>query len=200
MSSNNQSIHGIYSETNDIKNYYRLVVFGGPKVGKTSIVNWFLSQPVKDCYIPTIENFHKKIFKIRGEVFSLDILDTSGNDPFPAMKKLNIMTGDLFILVFSLDDIDSYIQMKQLLKIIFELKRSKTIPILIIGNKLDCLIEKKIISRCFDQNEMQQFLSSYKSCVYSEVSCKNLIGIDLAFQKLFDISNLPKEMSPSKHK
>jgi hypothetical protein len=38
-----------------------------------------------------IEN--KKMFKIRGEIFRLDILDTSGNDPFPAIKKLNIMTG-----------------------------------------------------------------------------------------------------------
>ena len=71
-----------------------------------------------DSYIPTIESFHKKIFKIRGEIFRLDILgkltssnksadlyskiltliliqklDTSGNDPFPAIKKLNIMTG-----------------------------------------------------------------------------------------------------------
>ena len=34
------------------------------------------------------------MFKIRGEIFRLDILDTSGNDPFPAIKKLNIMTGN----------------------------------------------------------------------------------------------------------
>jgi hypothetical protein len=47
-----------------------------------------------DSYIPTIEGFHKKMFKIRGEIFRLDILDTSGNDPFPAIKKLNIMTGN----------------------------------------------------------------------------------------------------------
>lgn len=45
--------------------------------------------------MPTIEDFHKKVFKIRGDVYRLDILDTSGNDPFPAMKKLNIMTGKI---------------------------------------------------------------------------------------------------------
>jgi small GTP-binding protein len=164
-------------------------------------VNWFLSEPVKnDCYIPTIENFHKTIYKIRGEIFSIDILDTSGHDPYPAMKKLNIMTGDLFILVFSVDDIDSYIQMKQLLRLIFELKRSKKIPILIIGNKLDCLIDKKIPGRCVDISEMHHFFSVYKSCIYSEISCRTGTGIDSAFQKFFDMSNLPKEISPSKHK
>jgi hypothetical protein len=53
-----------------------------------------------DSYIPTIEGFHKKMFKIRGEIFRLDILDTSGNDPFPAIKKLNIMTGILSKLLY----------------------------------------------------------------------------------------------------
>ena len=66
---------------------------GGPRVGKSCIINWLLGMEFNDSYIPTIEGFHKKMFKIRGEIFRLDILDTSGNDPFPAIKKLNIMTG-----------------------------------------------------------------------------------------------------------
>lgn len=72
-----------------------VVVPGAPKVGKSSILNWFLGKNVDHSYVPTIEDFHKKVFKIRGDVYRLDILDTSGNDPFPAMKKLNIMTGKL---------------------------------------------------------------------------------------------------------
>lgn len=76
-----------------IKNCFRLVILGAPRVGKSCIINWFLGKDIKDSYIPTIEDFHRKIYKIRGEMFRLDILDTSGNDPFPAMKKLNIMTG-----------------------------------------------------------------------------------------------------------
>ena len=102
------------------------------------------------------------------------------------------MTGDIFILVFSLDDLKSFFQIKQILKMIFELKRSKILPILIIANKLDVLVDKKIQHRCVDLDEIQSLLQVYKSCVYSEISCKNLLGLELAFQKMLAISNLPK--------
>ena len=49
---------------------------GAPKVGKTCIINWFLGKVYRDSYIPTIEDFHRKIYKIRNESYRLDILDT----------------------------------------------------------------------------------------------------------------------------
>ena len=80
------------NEINEIKNQFRIIVLGSPKTGKTSIVNWFLGEPMNlDSYIPTIENFHKKLFKIRGELFSLEIIDTSGiGNPYPAGRYINI--------------------------------------------------------------------------------------------------------------
>ena len=53
----------------------------------------FLHNKFTDNYTPTIEDFHRKIYKIRGEAYRLDILDTSGNDPFPAMRRLSLLTG-----------------------------------------------------------------------------------------------------------
>ena len=136
----------------------------------------------------------------------MDILDTSGNDPFPAMKKLNIMTGDLFVLVFSIDDIDSYLQVKQLAEQIIELKKTKqsgnslNIPILILGNKIDYLIDNKVSHRCVDLADAQQYATSFKSCYFCEVSCKGLIGLEFAFEKLFNLASLPIEMVPSRHR
>lgn len=116
--------------------------------------------------------------------------------------------GDLFVIVFSIDDIDSYLQVKQLCELIIELKKTKqdskhhntNVPILIIGNKLDYLLENKILQRCVDLSEMQQFASSLKSSIFCEISCKNLMGLDNAFEKLFTQANLPVEMIPSKHR
>lgn len=77
------------------KNRYRMVVLGSSKVGKSAIVSRFLSGRFEDAYTPTIEDFHRKFYSIRGEVYQLDILDTSGNHPFPAMRRLSILTGEL---------------------------------------------------------------------------------------------------------
>ncbi|XP_064350933.1 dexamethasone-induced Ras-related protein 1 isoform X2 [Camelus dromedarius] len=74
------------------KNCYRMVVLGSSKVGKTAIVSRFLTGRFEDTYTPTIEDFHRKFYSIRGEIYQLDILDTSGNHPFPAMRRLSILT------------------------------------------------------------------------------------------------------------
>lgn len=74
-------------------NCFRLVLLGSARVGKTSLVARFLGNHFSDAYTPTIEDFHRKFYRIRGETYRLDILDTSGNDPFPAMRRLSLMTG-----------------------------------------------------------------------------------------------------------
>jgi small GTP-binding protein len=79
------------------RNCHRLVILGSAKVGKTAIVQRFLYNRYDDNYTPTIEDFHRKIYRIRGEPYRLDILDTSGNHPFPAMRRLSFLTGKLFL-------------------------------------------------------------------------------------------------------
>lgn len=80
-----------------VKKACRLVVLGSTQTGKTSIVNRFLNDTFDDCYLPTIENFHRKLYRIHGEFYQLDILDTSGNDPFPAARRLSLLTGNLIL-------------------------------------------------------------------------------------------------------
>lgn len=75
------------------KNRRRMVILGSSKVGKTAIVSRFLSARVDEQYTPTVEDFHRKLYSIRGSVYQLDILDTSGNHPFPATRRLSILTG-----------------------------------------------------------------------------------------------------------
>lgn len=75
------------------KNCYRLVVLGSARVGKTNLVARFLGGKFQESYTPTIEDFHRKLYRIRGEIHQLDILDTSGNHPFPAMRRLSFLTG-----------------------------------------------------------------------------------------------------------
>lgn len=79
------------------KNCCRMVILGSTKVGKTAIVSQFLNGRFDEQYTPTIEDFHRKMYCIKGDVYQLDILDTSGNHPFPAMRRLSILTGKYLI-------------------------------------------------------------------------------------------------------
>lgn len=76
-----------------VKKSFRLVVLGSTQTGKSSIVSRFIDDTFSDRYMPTIENFHRKMYKIKGELYQLDVLDTSGNDPFPAARRLSFISG-----------------------------------------------------------------------------------------------------------
>ncbi|KAG2455809.1 RASD1 protein, partial [Polypterus senegalus] len=185
------------------KNCYRMVILGSTKVGKTSIVSRFLTGRFDEQYTPTIEDFHRKFYSIRGVVYQLDILDTSGNHPFPAMRRLSILTGDVFILVFSLDNKDSFVEVQRLKQQIFETKsclKSKTkenvdVPLVICGNKLDRDFYREV-----QRDEIEQLVAGDRSCAYFEISAKRNSNVDLMFQTLFTMAKLPYEMSPDLHR
>lgn len=73
--------------------FFRLLC-SSSRAGKSSIVARFLGNRFEEAYTPTIEEFHRKLYRIRNEVFQLDILDTSGYHPFPAMRRLSFLTGE----------------------------------------------------------------------------------------------------------
>ncbi|KAH0632025.1 hypothetical protein JD844_020043 [Phrynosoma platyrhinos] len=181
-----------------------MVILGSSKVGKTAIVSRFLTGRFEDQYTPTIEDFHRKFYSIRGEVYQLDILDTSGNHPFPAMRRLSILTGDVFILVFSLDNRDSFEEVQRLKQQILETKsclKNKTkenidVPLVICGNKGDRDFYREVEPR-----EIEQLVGQDpKKCAYFEISAKKNSSLDQMFQALFAMAKLPSEMSPDLHR
>lgn len=76
------------------RNCHRLVVLGAPKVGKTNILRQFLGREFQEQYEPTVEDFHRKLFHIGGEVYQIDLLDAASERDFPAKRRLSILTGE----------------------------------------------------------------------------------------------------------
>lgn len=180
-----------------------MVILGSTKVGKTAIISRFLNERFDDQYTPTIEDFHRKFYSIKGDVYQLDILDTSGNHPFPAMRRLSILTGDVFILVFSLDNRDSFQEVQRLKRQIYETKsclKNKTkenvdVPLVICGNKCDREFYREVQSE-----EIEQLMTGDEQCAYFEISAKRNTNVDQMFQTLFTLAKLPNEMSPDRHR
>lgn len=59
-------------------------------------------------YDPTIESLYTKTVVIDGETCVLDIMDTAGQDEFPAINDQYMKTGEGFILIFSIDNMESF--------------------------------------------------------------------------------------------
>uniref|UniRef100_A0A9J7YZR6 Small monomeric GTPase n=2 Tax=Cyprinus carpio TaxID=7962 RepID=A0A9J7YZR6_CYPCA len=181
--------------------YRRIVVLGAPRVGKTAIIRRFLGDDgFEEQYEPTTEDFHSKLYHIRGERYQLDILDASKERDFPAKRRLSILTGDIFLLVFSLTDRESFTEICSLREEIFtakskltKTKENRQLPLIICGNKTDLNS-----SRAVQHSDICQSLGEDR--VLFEVSAKNCTNLEKMFEALAMLGGLPTETRPSLHR
>ncbi|OXA43592.1 GTP-binding protein Rhes [Folsomia candida] len=116
----------------------RWSVRGGPKVGKSAIVKRFLFNTFQEKYKPTVEDLYSKEYDMGPITLKVDILDTAGDQEFPAMRRLSIATAHAFLLVYSIDDLASFEVVKTCFQEIQEQRADfQEIPIVIAGNKMD---------------------------------------------------------------
>ncbi|XP_029293824.1 LOW QUALITY PROTEIN: GTP-binding protein Rhes [Cottoperca gobio] len=182
------------------RNCHRIVVLGAPKVGKTNILQQFLGKEFEEHYEPTTEDFHRKLFHIGGEAYQVDLLDAASERDFPAKRRLSILTGDTFLLVFSLDDRESFNKVCELLNEIKDAKAkllklkhlARLPPIVICGNKADLETQRAV-------NRSDVTESIGEDVAFFETSAKDGTGMEGAFRALATIGGLPDETSPSQH-
>ncbi|XP_049309167.1 GTP-binding protein Di-Ras2-like isoform X1 [Bactrocera dorsalis] len=116
----------------------RLVILGGAGVGKSSIIKRFLFKTYTDKYRATVEDLFNREYDLGGVTLKVDILDTSGDMQFPAMRRLSIATAHAFMLVYASTSASSFHCVKQCFEEIREQRADfQDIPIVIAGNKSD---------------------------------------------------------------
>lgn len=97
------------------KEEHRIVMMGSAKVGKSSIISQFLYDKYLTRYRETVEELHRGEYDLPdGASLTLEILDTSGAFQFPAMRALSISNGGAFILVYAVDDEETWAQVVRL--------------------------------------------------------------------------------------
>uniref|UniRef100_A0A0N5BYQ7 P-loop containing nucleoside triphosphate hydrolase protein n=1 Tax=Strongyloides papillosus TaxID=174720 RepID=A0A0N5BYQ7_STREA len=161
---------------------YRLVVLGSSKVGKTSIIRRYLYREFSEKYKETVEDLHSRRFMIHGSELNLDILDTNFN--FPDMRKVAISSASAFMIVFSVDNVQSFKEMSDLWNEITSIRSNiSNIPTVFVGNKSD--MESKKIFEATANAWVSRLNSKVK---YIESSAKNNINIVKIFKSLLDLS------------
>ena len=165
---------------------------GAAAVGKTCIVNRFLHDRFITDYNSTLEDMHREEYEADGVCLTLDILDTAGAYPFPAMRNLAIDTAHAFVLVYSISDRSSFEVVRDLQLQIIQRKGKEHVPIVLVGNKIDMEvnIESGRRTRTAFQEIAERTAIMDWNLRYIETSAKEDINIIGIFKELLTQLNV----------
>ena len=90
----------------------KLVVLGKSLVGKTALAFRFISDKFPTEHDTTVEDQYKVNLTIEDINCELEILDTAGQEDYQTMFDSWIESGNCYLLVYSIDDEESFNQVK----------------------------------------------------------------------------------------
>ncbi|KAI9296641.1 ras-like protein 1 [Neoconidiobolus thromboides FSU 785] len=171
---------------------YKLVVVGDGAVGKSALTIQLIQSHFVYDYDPTIEDSYRKQCVVDNEVAMLDILDTAGQEEYSAMREQYMRTGEGFLMVYSITDKESFLEVSALKELILRVKDKDIFPIVIAGNKCDLESERQVTVQ-----EGKDLASTFK-CQFFETSAKQKINVEEAFYTLIrEIRRFNKELDPN---
>ncbi|KAG4302312.1 hypothetical protein PCANB_001596 [Pneumocystis canis] len=169
---------------------YKLVVVGGGGVGKSALTIQLIQSHFVDEYDPTIEDSYRKQCVIDDEVALLDILDTAGQEEYSAMREQYMRTGEGFLLVYSINNRNSFEEILTFQQQILRVKDKDHFPMIIVANKCD-LENERHVGQCEGRELAKLF-----QCRFIETSAKQRINVEEAFYTLVrEIRRYNKEYS-----
>ena len=119
------------------ENEMTITVLGKGVVGKTSLIYRFINNHVMEEHDATIEDKFTVFETIDGKQYQINILDTAGEDDYQSLLDQWIETADGFLLVYSIDDKETFEVLEDKYKRIKKNGSGNSCPIIIVGNKSD---------------------------------------------------------------
>ena len=173
------SISSESSQKNSMVNI-KLVLLGKYFVGKSSLIYRYIADKFPKEYDTTLEDQYKTSMTIEDIKCNVEILDTSGKDNYETMVDTWIESGNCYLLVFGLDDPDSFEKIKIRYERILQIKNNnQEFSVLIIGNKCDLNESERKVNK----NEVENFVKE-NGMEYLETSALNKINIKEAFTEV----------------
>jgi small GTP-binding protein len=134
--------------------HVKLAVIGDARVGKTSVVHRFLRGTFDAAYNPTLEQSWDTDIRVDPSdegsvVLHFHIADTAGREDFRALRDATIADADMFLVVFSLAEMNTLNCAQDLIESIGSMRdRRRTSkgrpPFILDGNKADLSAERAI--------------------------------------------------------
>ena len=166
---------------NPITPKYKLIFLGDQNVGKSSILNRFLSDTFVEEYQATIGlDFQSKNVQIDNQDVHLLLYDTAGQEKFRSLIPMYTRDANIILLVYDITNKESFENLYVWLKDLTNININEVI-ICIVGNKID-LNEKREVS-----NEEGQKYAQEHDFIFQEVSAKTGEGFsELFYKSLFE--------------
>ena len=166
---------------NPITPKYKLIFLGDQNVGKSSILNRFLSDTFVEEYQATIGlDFQSKNVQIDNQDVHLLLYDTAGQEKFRSLIPMYTRDANIILLVYDITNKESFENLYVWLKDLTNININEVI-ICIVGNKTD-LNEKREVS-----NEEGQKYAQEHDFIFQEVSAKTGEGFsELFYKSLFE--------------
>lgn len=158
---------------------HKVIMVGTGGVGKSALTLQFMYDEFVEEYEPTKADSYRKKVVLDGEECSIDILDTAGQEDYSAIRDNYYRSGEGFICVFSILDMDSFDATTEFREQILRVKNSdNSVPIVLVGNKAD-LREERVVPL-----EMARQRAERWGVPYVETSAKRRENVDKVFYDL----------------
>ena len=164
------------SVEDDLENY-RVVVLGGSAVGKTSLLRRFFRDSHNYQHIVTLEDLYKEKLVVDNHRIDLDIIDTSGTEDLPAMRRQAIEKAHAIVIVYALNDKDSFAEAEYLRNEVLDIRGTMP-PTIIVGNKADLCNDTSE-----DRLEMCDFINTEWGHRHVECSARDDTNVGELFEK-----------------
>lgn len=153
--------------SNSERSTLKIVVLGNSGVGKTSIVNRWITGNHNKAITPTVgANHQKKTIEIDGKRVDLFIWDTAGQEQFQALTPLYARSAACAIICASITDADSFESLDTWKNLVAD-SCEKTPPMILCVNKTDLANDKTIPNEEVEEKYINQFANIFFVSAYT---------------------------------
>ena len=172
------------SDKSKDKIVFKIITLGNSGVGKTSIINRFLTNIFDNNSMTTIglDFSLKKLMLKDGSEINISLIDTGGQEKYRSLSTSYFKNVDGILFVFSLNNKDSFDELKNWIENFNEYNTldKKNIAKYIVGNKCD------LEDKCINEGLIKEF-STINGMDYFETSAKENININNVFQQIGEV-------------
>ena len=136
---------------NNILNF-KIITVGDGSVGKTSIIRRLVYNNFLENTLNTVgmNMAHYKVTLQNNKIINLTIVDTAGQERYKSLGKKYFANADGILFVFAHDNLESFENIKDWMKIFEESSSSRIdIPKFLVGNKND--LESEVDENLIDE-------------------------------------------------